>query len=109
MPVTNLVVEAKMKEWMLLRPDVKMIEDKLEELGCTAEEITLQLNNYKKLQLGKKQFNGFVCLGVGAMLGFISCVLSILNPVPELYNIILFGLTSIAICILILGLYYLFE
>ena len=109
MPVTNLVVEAKMKEWMLLRPDVKMIEDKLEELGCTAEEITLQLNTYRQMQLEKRRFNGFVCLGVGAMLGFISCVLSILNPVPELYNVILFGFTSLAICILVLGLYFLFE
>ena len=109
MPVKNLVVEAKMKEWILSRPDRRQIEEELAEIGCSAEEITLNLNIYKKLQLEKKQFNGFICLGVGAMLGFISCVLTILNPIPEMYNVILFGLTSIAICILMLGLYFLFE
>ncbi len=109
MPVTNFVVEEKMKEWLISKPDKKLMEHELTTLGCTAEEITLQLFAYKKLQQEKRQFSGFVCLGVGAMLGFISCVLTILNPVPDLYNVILFGLTSLSICIIILGLYFLFE
>lgn len=109
MTVINLVVEEKMKEWLLSKPDKKLMEHELTELGCTAEEITLQLFAYKKLRQEKRQFSGFVCLGVGAMLGFISCVLSILNPIPELYNVILFGFTSLSICIIMLGLYFLFE
>ncbi len=109
MAATDFVIEAKMKEWMLTRPDITLIEKELAAIGCTAEEIKLQVTAYRKLQHEKKQFNGFICVGVGAMTGFISCVLSILNPVPELYNIILFGLTSLAICIVMLGLYFLFE
>lgn len=57
----------------------------------------------------KKQFNGFFCMGLGAFLGFISCVLSLTNPIPELYNVILYGLTSIAILIIVVGMYFLFE
>ena len=60
-------------------------------------------------QTDKKQFNGFFCMGLGALLGFISCVLSLTNPIPELYNVILFGLTSVAILIIVLGMYFLFE
>jgi len=53
--------------------------------------------------------NGFLFAGLGAVIGFISCLLSIINPVPELYNVILFGLTSVAILLICLGLYFLFE
>jgi hypothetical protein len=48
-------------------------------------------------------------MGLGAFLGFISCVLSLTNPIPELYNVILFGLTSVAILIIVVGMYFLFE
>jgi hypothetical protein len=48
-------------------------------------------------------------MGSGAFLGFLSCVLTLINPVPELYNLILYGLTSIAIIIIVLGLYLVFE
>lgn len=50
-----------------------------------------------------------VAKGLGAFTGFISCVLSIINPVPELYNVFLFGLTSVAVLIVFAGLYFLFE
>ena len=52
---------------------------------------------------------GFICLGIGAMTGFISCVLTLTNPVPELYNVILYGLTSVAVTIIFIGLYFVFE
>ena len=57
----------------------------------------------------KKQFMGFVFMAVGAFLGFVSCVLSLINPIPELYNVILFGLISIAIIVIFIGMYCVFE
>lgn len=63
----------------------------------------------KRVKNAKKQFTGFICLGTGAFLGFISCVLTLTNPIPELFNIILYGLTSVAILIICAGLYFVFE
>lgn len=63
----------------------------------------------KRAKNAKKQFTGFICLGTGAFLGFISCVLTLTNPIPELFNIILYGLTSVAILIICAGLYFVFE
>jgi hypothetical protein len=48
-------------------------------------------------------------MGIGAFLGFISCVCTIINAVPALYNAILYGLTAIAITIIFVGLYFVFE
>ena len=39
----------------------------------------------------------------------ISCVLSLTNPVPELYYAILYGFTSAAILVIFIGLYFIFE
>jgi hypothetical protein len=46
---------------------------------------------------------------IGAFTGFISCVLSLINPIPELYGIFLYGLTSLAIILALIGLYLLLE
>jgi hypothetical protein len=56
-----------------------------------------------------RQKRGFAFAGGGAVLGFISCVLSLTNPVPELYDVILYGLTSVAIILIFIGLYFIFE
>ncbi|MBK6399866.1 MAG: hypothetical protein IPF75_16835 [Bacteroidetes bacterium] len=56
-----------------------------------------------------RQKRGFTFAATGAVLGFVSCVLSQTNPVPELYHIILYGLTSIAILLIFAGLYFIFE
>ncbi len=65
-----------------------------------------QLNLTKK---SKRQFTGFVLMGLGAILGFISCLLTLLNPFPEFYNLILYGLTTVAITIIFWDLYFVFE
>ena len=57
----------------------------------------------------KDSLQDFVFLAVGAVMGFISCLLTIINPVPSLYGVILYGLTSVAIILIMMGLYYLFE
>jgi hypothetical protein len=57
----------------------------------------------------KRQFTGFVLMGIGAFLGFISCLLTVLKPFPEFYSIILYGLTTLAIAIIFWGLYFVFE
>ncbi|MCF1715855.1 hypothetical protein L0U88_14545 [Flavihumibacter sp. RY-1] len=59
--------------------------------------------------LAKRQFNGILLMVIGAFIGFISCVLSLINPIPEFYGIFLYGLTSIAIILALIGLYFLLE
>ena len=62
----------------------------------------------KKTNPLRKQ-NGFICISIGAFIGFLSFVLAVINPIPELFNYFLYGLTILAICIILLGFYLLFE
>jgi hypothetical protein len=97
------------QQWIAENLDKDHIREKLHSLGLDAESIAQHLKEFTKLKNARRQFKGFICLGLGAFMGFISCVLTLVNPIPELYNWILFGLTSVAIMIIMLGLYFLFE
>jgi hypothetical protein len=97
------------QKWIDENKNIETIVEELSASGYDEETISIHLREFRKVKNGNRQFIGFFCLGLGALLGFISCVLSIINPVPELYNIILYGLTSLAIAIIIVGLYMVFQ
>ncbi len=96
-------------KWVAENLGIQKVEQNLISLGYDEQTIEAYLRDFKKIKYAKRQSNGFTYLGVGAFLGFLSCVLSLINPIPELYNWILFGLTSISILIICIGLYNIFE
>lgn len=97
------------RKWMETRLTIAEVEKQLQQQNYAEENVAAYIKEYKKARYAGRRFNGFVCAGVGALLGFISCILSVFNPIPELFHVILFGLTSVAILIICLGLYFLFE
>jgi hypothetical protein len=109
MSYTASVSPALLQQWLAENHDTDTIREKLSVLGFNDEAITTHIKEYKKIRHAKRLVTGFICMGAGAFLGFVSCVLTIINPIPELYNWILYGLTSIAITIIFVGLYFVFE
>jgi hypothetical protein len=109
MEKTITIDTALIRSWIEAKLSVEDVEAQLHESGFSKETITIYLRQYKKERYAGRRFKGFVCMGIGAFLGFVSCVLTLTNPIPELFNIILFGLTSIAILVICLGLYFVFE
>jgi hypothetical protein len=109
MPTTITIDAAQLNQWNTRKLDPEMVREELNASGMDAEAIEAHLVAYKKLRNENKQFRGFLLCGAGAFLGFIGCVLSMVNPIPELYGFFLYGLTSLAIFAICGGLYYLFE
>ena len=97
------------QEWLSEKLDEEKVEQKLLALGYDEMTKMAYLKEFKKIRNAGRQRRGFIYLGVGGFLGFISCVLTLTNPVPELFNWILFGLTSISILLICRGLYSVFE
>jgi len=106
---TILVDAAAMQQWIIAKLEPDAVKKELLARGLDEDTIATHLKTFRRLKNAKRQVTGFICMGLGAFLGFISCVLTIINPIPELYNIILFGLTSVAILIICLGMYFVFE
>lgn len=100
---------ALLSQWVAekLHPDT--VREQLQARGLDGETLQAHLAEFRKMRNSRKQFGGFLCCGVGAFLGFIACVLSLVNPIPELYGVFLYGFTSIAIVVIFIGLYFLFE
>lgn len=84
-----------LQQWLVAHMEPQAIELELTTQGYDEGTVRAYLNAFRKAKNAKRQFIGFVVTSMGAVLGFISCVLSLVNPIPELYNVILFGLTSV--------------
>ena len=109
MPATITIDFTQLNQWNTAKLDPASVKDELHAKGMDEDAIEAHLAAYKKLRNERKQFRGFLLCGIGAFLGFIGCVLSMVNPIPELYGFFLYGLTSFAIFAICGGLHYLFE
>lgn len=107
---TSATIDPTMLEqWVTQKLSADQIQQQLSSMGHDESSIMHHLEALKKLRYEKRRWNGFLCMGLGALIGFISCVLSLINPIPDLYYITLYGLTSVAIIVVFLGLYFVFE
>ena len=96
-------------QWSIERLSMQEVKEKLIALGYDSDHINVHLKEYNKLKYAKRQSAGFILVGIGALLGFISCLLKMVNPIPDLNDFFLYGLTSIAIIVVMMGLYLVFE
>lgn len=88
------------------------IEDAATELkGRLTDDLHIDevIKAYKDKLHEHQQQNGFILTGIGSLLCLISCILTIINPIPEFRYLILIGLTSIGTCIIFAGFYMIFE
>lgn len=99
--VQNSVIE----QWIAEKLDTQKVKDRLVALGYNEEAIAENIKAFKKALYEKRQFTGFIFLGIGAFMGFVSCVTALVNPVPELFYWFLYGLTSVALVFIFYGLY----
>jgi len=96
-------------QWLASRPQPSAMEMQLQSLGISPEVAKEYVKAYRKTLQSRRQTKGFILMSVGAILGFISCVLTLINPIPAIYGLVLYGLTSIAMMVIVLGLYFVLE
>lgn len=109
MTENHFISSSVVRKWILENLEADSIEQKLKSQGFGDETIAAYLKEFAKQKIKRKQSNGFIVTGIGSVLGFISCVLTLTNPVPELFHVVLYGLTSVAILLIMFGLYLIFE
>lgn len=99
----------QLQQWSQQQLSPKGLEELLVANGLDPQTIEAYVNAYKKHRNAKKQFAGFFYMALGAFLGFLSCVLTLLDVAPEYASLILFGLTTVGILLIVAGMYILFE
>ena len=98
-----------MEQWLRNRYSQEQVKTELELHGHGPEEVERQLRNFRKFLSDKRQQMGFIWMSVGAVLGFISCVLTMMDLFPAFNGFFLYGLTSFAIVVALYGCYLVFE
>lgn len=107
---TSITVDPQtIRAWQDANVDASQIKEQLSAKGLDEESIHQHIKAFMKAKCAKRQFTGCILLISGAFLGFLSCVLTLMNASPGMYHLILYGLTSLAILIIFAGLYYIFE
>ena len=97
------------QEWEIKQLTEEMILKEVMQTTQDENQISEVLKGYKKYKADKKQMKGFIMTGVGSFICFISTVVTLLNPSPELTNFFLYWMTSIGILVTFWGLYWIFE
>lgn len=109
MPETFTIDENICRQVLSLKLPADTLEAELHKRGIAADQIAEYQKAIKKMRYEKRRTTGFIFMAAGAFLGFLSCVLTISHALPNMYDFIMYGLTSIAVCMVVLGLYYVFE
>ncbi len=109
MAETNLIYEDFYYKWKSTNGSEDVIVNDLRQNGMDSLQIIEVLNFCKKKANDEKQNTGFMLTGIGAFIGFLSCVFTMLDLLPEFRGFMLYGLTSIALVFIFIGLYFIFE
>lgn len=95
--------------WKLNNSSDELIIQELTSKGYSKMEMEEIIALYKKKCADQRMTKGFILMGAGAFLGFISCVCVLLDFGPVMRDIFLYGLTSVSVIIAMAGLYLVFE
>lgn len=98
----SILVTALQQGW-----PADQVAKELQAQGHDEVSIALLLREYKKLCNARRQSKGFLLMAIGAFIGLVSCILTILNIFS--LGITLYALTSLAIIIVFAGMYFVFE
>ena len=106
---TNLKYESLFKSWDFNKksPEEMMLD--LRNLGLSEEEVNNIYDQYNKIKLHERHLKGMMMMLIGGFIGFLSCVLTMLDLFPEIRGFTLYGLTSIGVLIAFIGAYFVFE
>jgi hypothetical protein len=109
MSIQHTIDPALVRQWVAAKHGPEDIRNLLYALGHDESSIEQHLTAWKRMRNAARQWQGFVFMGAGALLGFFSCVMSLINPIPEMNGIFLYGCTSIAVLMAFAGLFFVFE
>ena len=109
MTLKPTINENMIQQWGSKNLDLNQVIQKLIDLDTDEESMKVYVSEFTKLRNQKRQRLGFLLITIGAILGFVSCVITMMNPFPELIGVFLYGFTTVAVTIAFAGFYFLFE
>jgi hypothetical protein len=98
-----------LQKWQSNNTPEEVIINELRQFGLQEVQISELLQQYKKKKNDERQQIGFIITAIGAFFGFLSCIFTMLDVFPDFRGFVLYGLTSIGIVLIFIGLFLVFE
>ena len=105
----NAITATTFQVWIKENLSPSAVEERLISFGVEHNNLPEYIREFKKQKRANRMLAGFILMGVGGFMGFISCVLTLINPIQDMHDIFLYGGTSLAIIIAFIGLYLVIE
>lgn len=109
MRLTQIKTEALFPKWHQLKISKSSALEELGGKGLSVEEISLIWENYSRYRLSKRITLGWTLMFVGGAVGLLSCVITMLDPLPDFRGLFMYGITSVAITMSLYGCYLVME
>ncbi len=105
----ELISTSVFDQWLQNHFNQEQIVSELQSKGLLQNQIDTVLQQYKKHKLLIRTNKGFLFMGIGAVLGLVSCLMTVYEIMPAFRDFILYGLTSLGIGLAMYGGYLVFE
>jgi len=109
MEQTQTTNEALFRRWQQLKISRALGHEELLNQGYSAEEIPSILEDYTRYRVARRNTMGWIMMFTGGFLGLVSCVLTMLDPLPEMRGVFMYGFTTVAVTMAMYGCYLVME
>jgi len=109
MTQTYTYSEVLFRRWHQLKMTKAQVMEELQRQPLSAEEIASIWDSYYRYRVDKRNSLGWLMMFTGGTLGLLSCVLTMVDPMPELRWVFMYVFTTIAVSIALYGCYLVME
>lgn len=109
MTLTQINTETLFPKWHQLKISKSTAMAEVGEWGLSAEDIEVIWENYLRYRLSKRITLGWTLMFVGGALGLLSCIITMIDPLPDFRGLFMYGITSVAITMSLYGCYLVME
>ena len=106
---TQTDLETDFQKWHERRISKTQLYEELRAQELPPDEITSVWDRYARYCTDRRCAQGWLWMFTGGFLGFVSCVLTILDFAPDLRWVFMYGLTTVAISMALYGCYLVME
>ncbi len=106
----SMSIEQRAKTWLDKDMNDVQIEAELLATGADERHVATMLAEIKKLRNARKTANGLIYILIGAVTCLLSCILTMTSSYSNSsFSLILYGITTIGIIIVFVGLMKIFN
>lgn len=109
MTLTQINTETLFPKWRQIKISKSQAMEELILQQLSQEESTSIWEKYCRHCLDKRISMGWTLMFVGGAVGLLSCVITMLDPIPTLRGLFMYGITSVAITMSLYGCYLVME